>query len=114
MLDDIWGDKFPYNARRFANLLKAFTNTLWRAMTSLIPKINAESMSKIVLVEEATKMWIRLFEEYREVNWRTKSFPFNERLKLYTDKIDEVKNILILFDEMKVIKSKMNLDIDLK
>jgi hypothetical protein len=29
-LDDVWGDKFVYPPKRFANLLKAFTATLWR------------------------------------------------------------------------------------
>jgi hypothetical protein len=40
-LDDVWGDKYPYNAKRFANLVKCFTATLWRFMTAQVPKVNS-------------------------------------------------------------------------
>lgn len=59
-LDDVWGDKFPYNTKRFANLVRCFTATLWRHMTSLITHINSEAKSKIPMVEDIMKTWIRL------------------------------------------------------
>jgi len=50
-LDEIWGDKYPYPPRRFANLLKCFTHTLWAEMSSLIPKVSPEAKANIILVE---------------------------------------------------------------
>lgn len=112
-LDDIWGDKYPYNAKRFANLVKCFTATLWRFMTAQVPKVNSEAKTKIAMVEDLTKTWIKLLEEYRDVNWRTKAFPYAERTSNYLDKIEDVKGILVLFDEIRFIKERINLDIDL-
>ena len=51
----------------------------------------------MLLVEEAVKSWIKLLDEYRDVNWRHKTFPYAERTALYTDKIEEVKSVLVLF-----------------
>jgi hypothetical protein len=47
------------------------------------------------------------------VNWRTKAFPYAERTSNYTDKIEDVKGVLVLFDEIRFIKERIALDIDL-
>jgi len=33
------------------------------------------------------KAWIKLLDEYRDVNWRHKTFTYAERTVVYTDKI---------------------------
>lgn len=55
------------------------------------------------------KLWINTFEEYRTLNWQNKHFPFTERLSAYTEKIEEVKKILDLFEEITIINEKINL-----
>lgn len=45
-------------------------------MTAQVPKVNSEAKTKIAMVEDLTKTWIKLLEEYRDVNWRTKAFPY--------------------------------------
>lgn len=62
-LDDVFmNDKYPYNERRFANLLKAMTNTLWRTLSAMIPKINSESKGRINFVEDMMKNWAKLLD----------------------------------------------------
>lgn len=97
-LDDVWGDKYPYAPKRFANLLRAFTGYLWRELASFIPKISAEARPKIAMIEEIMRTWIKLLDEYRDVNWRTKTFPYAERTSVYIEKIEDVKGVLVLLD----------------
>ncbi len=52
-------------------------------------------------------------DEYRDVNWRHKTFPYAERTALYTDKIEEVKSVLVLFEELRFIKQKAGVQLDL-
>lgn len=40
-LDDIWSDTYPYNSRRFANLIKIMTKTLWLRLSTMVPSINS-------------------------------------------------------------------------
>jgi hypothetical protein len=75
-LDDVWGDKFVYSPKRFANLVRCFTLTLWRFVTAQVPKVNSEAKGRIAMVQDVTKTWIKLLDEYRDVNWRTKAFPY--------------------------------------
>jgi hypothetical protein len=42
--------------------------------------------------------WFKFLEEYMSGNWRTKTFPFTERIGNYYEKIEDVKNVLSLFD----------------
>ena len=37
--DDVWGDKYSYHPKRFANLLKSFTAALWRDLSSMVPRV---------------------------------------------------------------------------
>lgn len=112
-LDDVWGDKFVYSPKRFANLVRCFTLTLWRFVTAQVPKVNSEAKGKIAMVEDVMKTWIKLLDEYRDVNWRTKAFPYAERTNNYLEKIEDVKGVLVLFDEIRFIKERIALDIDL-
>lgn len=112
-LDDVWGDKYPYNPKRFANLVRCFTQTLWRFVTAQVPRVNSEAKGKIAMVEDIMKTWIKLLDEYRDVNWRTKAFPYAERTNNYLEKIEDVKGVLVLFDEIRFIKERIALDIDL-
>lgn len=52
-------------------------------------------------------------EEYRSGNWRVKTFPYTERKENYLEKIEDVKGILNLMEEVKKIKTKINLEIDI-
>ena len=79
-------------------MVRCFTHTLWREMSALIPRVTPEAKSKLSLVEEVMKMWIRYLDDYRDLNWRTKPFGYAERTNVYTDKIEEVKGILVLFE----------------
>jgi len=79
----VWGDKYPYNAKRFANLVRSFTNALWRQMAILIPKLTVEAKSNIVMADDIMRTWIKLLDEYRDVNWRSKAFPYAERTNAY-------------------------------
>lgn len=112
-LDDVWGDKFSYPPKRFANLVKTFTTTLWRELSSLVPRVEPGARTKVLFVEEAMKAWIKLLDEYRDVNWRHKPFGYAQRTAVYTDKIEDVKSVLILFDELRFIKEKAGIQIDL-
>lgn len=39
-LDDIWNDTYPYNSKRFVNLIKCMTHTLWRVLSTSVTKIS--------------------------------------------------------------------------
>lgn len=58
------------------------------------------------------KNWFKYYEEYSAGNWRTKSFPYIEKTFNYYDKIDDVKEVLSLFDEITRIKKKISIEID--
>ena len=68
----------------------------------------------MTFVEEAMKSWIRLLDEYRDINWRHKPSAYAERTSVYTDKIDDVKFVLNLFDELKYIKQKAGVQLDIE
>lgn len=38
-LDDVWGDKYIYPPKRFANVMKAFTSALWRDLSGMVPHV---------------------------------------------------------------------------
>jgi dynein heavy chain 2, cytosolic len=82
-------------------------------MTAQVPRVNSEAKAKIAMVEDLTRTWIKLLEEYRDVNWRTKAFPYAERTSTYIDKIEDVRSVLVLFDEIRFIKERIAVDIDL-
>lgn len=86
-LDDVWGDKYPYPPKRFTNLLKAFTSALWRELSAMVPRVEPGTKAKVIFVEEVMKSWIKLLDEYRDVNWRHKTFAYAERMANYTEKI---------------------------
>ena len=111
--DDVWGDKYPYPSKRFANLLKAFTTSLWRDLSGMVPRVEAGAKNKLTFVEDVMKNWIKLLDQYRDVNWRHKPFPYAERMANYTEKIDDVKSVLNLFDELRYIKLKAGIQLDL-
>lgn len=50
-LDDIWGDKYSYSPKRFANLVRCFTATLWRFITSQVPQVNSDARKRIDVME---------------------------------------------------------------
>jgi hypothetical protein len=50
-LDDAWNDTYPYNSRRFANLIKIMTKTLWLRLSTFVPTINIEAKKHIKIVE---------------------------------------------------------------
>lgn len=83
-LDDVWGDTYPYSPKRFANLLKAFTSALWRDLSGMVPRVEPGTKAKVLFVEQVMKHWIKLLDEYRDVTWRHKTFPYAERMSLYT------------------------------
>ena len=60
------------------------------------------------------KLWISTFDEYRTLNWQHKHFPFTEQLSSYSEKIEDVKDILILLEEIAIINSRINLELDMK
>lgn len=40
-LENVWnGDQYPYPPKRFAKLMKAFTDALWKRMCIMIPKVS--------------------------------------------------------------------------
>jgi hypothetical protein len=51
VLDDVWNDTYPYNPKRFANLIKIMTKTLWLRLSTFIPTINTEAKKYIKTVE---------------------------------------------------------------
>lgn len=93
--------------------MRCFTSTLWRYLTAQIPKINSEAKKKIDMIDDIMKAWIKLLDEYRDINWRTKPFSYAQRTNLYLQKIEDVRRILVLFDEIRFIKEKINLELDL-
>jgi hypothetical protein len=110
----VWNGSFPYNVRRFAKLLKAFTDALWGHLSMMVPKVSPEHKHNLAFVESTMKLWINTFEEYRTLNWQNKHFPFTERLQNYTDKIEELKKVLALLDEITVINGRINLELDMR
>lgn len=76
-LENVWnGDQYPYPPKRFAKLMKAFTDALWKRMCILIPKVSNEYKQNFAFIEIVMKLWISTFEEYRTLNWQNKHFPF--------------------------------------
>lgn len=45
-------------------------------------------------------------------NWRAKTFPFTERVQSYYEKINDVREVLSLFDEITRIKKRVSIEID--
>jgi len=64
----------------------------------MVPRVEPGAKAKLIFVEEVIKNWIKLLDEYRDINWRHKTFPYAERMSAYTDKIEDVKFVLNLFD----------------
>jgi len=58
-LDDVWNDTYPYNSRRFANLIKIMTKTLWLRLSTFVPTINTEAKKHIKTVEEIIRNWFK-------------------------------------------------------
>lgn len=104
---------YPYNARRFSKLIKCFTESLWRRMCMLIPDASSQYKNDLIFVENTMKLWIDSLREYRTYNWQSKTFQYNEQHN-YILKIEEVKKVLILLQEISVINSKINLELDVK
>lgn len=75
-LDSIWTDKYAYNSKRFATLLKLMTHTLWQALSSLIPKVDIDDKGKIPMIEDVMKNWIKFLEDYRNINWLGKKVNY--------------------------------------
>jgi hypothetical protein len=48
------------------------------------------------------------------LNERNKRFPTTEKWEGYMDRIEEVKKVLILLDEIAVINRKINLELNIK
>ena len=59
------------------------TKTLWLRLSTLIPTINSEAKKHIRTVEDVIKNWFKYYEEYTDGNWRSKTFPFTERIQNY-------------------------------
>jgi hypothetical protein len=52
-------------------------------MTILIPKLTVEAKANIAMADDIMRTWIKLLDEYRDVNWRSKVFPYAERTNAY-------------------------------
>lgn len=59
------------------------TKTLWLKLSTLIPTINSEAKKHIRTVEDVIKNWFKYYEEYSAGNWRSKTFPFTDRIQNY-------------------------------
>lgn len=114
VIEKIWNGEYQYNVRRFGNLLKCFTEVLWKRMCMMVPKVSPEYRSSLIFVESTMKFWVNRFEECRMLNERNKRFPTTEKWEGYMDRIEEVKKVLILLDEIAVINRKINLELNIK
>ena len=61
-LENVWnGDQYPYPPKRFAKLMKAFTDALWKRMCIMIPKVSTEYKQNFSFIELVMKLWINTF-----------------------------------------------------
>lgn len=64
----------------------------------MVPRMTHENKHNLAFVESTIKLWVSTFEEYRTLNWQHKHFPFAERLQSYCEKVEDVKQILVLLE----------------
>ena len=64
----------------------------------MVPHVSHEHKNNLIFIEATMKNWISTFEEYRSLNWQHKHFPFSEKLSNYLEKIEDVKEILVLLE----------------